>query len=311
MKSAQQPDPDFLLDCVHQGDASARQQLLSRHRARLRQMVALRGEGLSEQALIARSRRAAIVCAARNTEPTTQTAAPLAGQALALGSSRRPRAEKADQWLWAATRHRRTRLHPVLAGLQGTVAPLPDSGWGRPGGCRGRLPPAGPCQEVAGQHLKGVGRREIVIVRLRIGKGAIALIAEQGEAVCVGVEGHQVGVAIPREVGGDGAHGLQLANNGGAVRPRVGVEQSLAGPVALLCWPAAGIGNRLRTHPAEVSRLSLFRQSLEQVLQAVRFRMEPASRRSPRTPSVGPCIRRWCLGKGSTPEPIRSTWTYM
>jgi predicted nucleic acid-binding protein len=37
--------------------------------------------------------------------------------------------------------------------------------------------------------------------------------------------------------------------------------------ITLLGWPAAGIGNRLRTHPAEVSRLTLFRQSIEQVLQ--------------------------------------------
>jgi predicted nucleic acid-binding protein len=37
--------------------------------------------------------------------------------------------------------------------------------------------------------------------------------------------------------------------------------------IALLGWPVAGIGNRLRTNPAEVSRLTLFRQSIEQVLQ--------------------------------------------
>jgi predicted nucleic acid-binding protein len=37
--------------------------------------------------------------------------------------------------------------------------------------------------------------------------------------------------------------------------------------IAVLNWTAAGIGNRLRTHPAEVSRLSLFRQAIEKVLQ--------------------------------------------
>ena len=36
--------------------------------------------------------------------------------------------------------------------------------------------------------------------------------------------------------------------------------------ITLLGWPAAGIGNRLRTHPAEVSRLTLFRQAIEQIL---------------------------------------------
>jgi predicted nucleic acid-binding protein len=38
--------------------------------------------------------------------------------------------------------------------------------------------------------------------------------------------------------------------------------------ITLLSWPAAGIGNRLRTHPAEVSRLGLFRRAIEQVLQS-------------------------------------------
>jgi predicted nucleic acid-binding protein len=37
--------------------------------------------------------------------------------------------------------------------------------------------------------------------------------------------------------------------------------------ITVLGWPAAGIGNRLRTNPAEVSRLTLFRQAVEQVLQ--------------------------------------------
>jgi predicted nucleic acid-binding protein len=37
--------------------------------------------------------------------------------------------------------------------------------------------------------------------------------------------------------------------------------------MTLLNWPAAGIGNRLRTHPAEVSRLTLFRRAIEEVLQ--------------------------------------------
>jgi predicted nucleic acid-binding protein len=37
--------------------------------------------------------------------------------------------------------------------------------------------------------------------------------------------------------------------------------------ITLLNWPAAGIGNRLRTHPEEVSRLRLFRQAIESVLQ--------------------------------------------
>jgi predicted nucleic acid-binding protein len=37
--------------------------------------------------------------------------------------------------------------------------------------------------------------------------------------------------------------------------------------ITLLQRPAAGIGNWLRTHPAEVSRLSLFRHAIEAVLQ--------------------------------------------
>ncbi|HWG45321.1 MAG TPA: type II toxin-antitoxin system VapC family toxin [Gemmataceae bacterium] len=38
--------------------------------------------------------------------------------------------------------------------------------------------------------------------------------------------------------------------------------------ITLLNWPAAGIGNRLRTHPAEVNRLSRFRQAIEEVVQS-------------------------------------------
>jgi len=38
--------------------------------------------------------------------------------------------------------------------------------------------------------------------------------------------------------------------------------------IALLHWPVAGIGNRLRNHPAEVSRLSLFRRAIEGVVQS-------------------------------------------
>ncbi|MFI5459470.1 MAG: hypothetical protein ACHRXM_28935 [Isosphaerales bacterium] len=42
MKATHQPDTEELLDRAGTGDRSARQQLLARHRARLRQMVALR-----------------------------------------------------------------------------------------------------------------------------------------------------------------------------------------------------------------------------------------------------------------------------
>jgi len=41
MKSAQSPDTDDLLERLREGDESARQPLLTRHRARLRKMVAL------------------------------------------------------------------------------------------------------------------------------------------------------------------------------------------------------------------------------------------------------------------------------
>jgi predicted nucleic acid-binding protein len=37
---------------------------------------------------------------------------------------------------------------------------------------------------------------------------------------------------------------------------------------AQLGWPFAGIGNRLRTNPAEVQRLTAFRQAIDQVLQS-------------------------------------------
>jgi predicted nucleic acid-binding protein len=37
--------------------------------------------------------------------------------------------------------------------------------------------------------------------------------------------------------------------------------------ITLLNWSAAGIGNRLRTNPTEVRRLTLFRQAIEKVLQ--------------------------------------------
>src|SRR5439155_5797347 len=37
---------------------------------------------------------------------------------------------------------------------------------------------------------------------------------------------------------------------------------------ALFGWPFAGIGNRLRTHPAEVQKLTAFRQAIDQVLQS-------------------------------------------
>ncbi len=36
----------------------------------------------------------------------------------------------------------------------------------------------------------------------------------------------------------------------------------------LLKWPVQGIGNRLRTNPAEVQKLSLFRLALDEVLQS-------------------------------------------
>jgi predicted nucleic acid-binding protein len=38
--------------------------------------------------------------------------------------------------------------------------------------------------------------------------------------------------------------------------------------ITLLNWPVAGIGNRLRTHPTEVSRLNRFRQAIEEVAQS-------------------------------------------
>jgi predicted nucleic acid-binding protein len=37
---------------------------------------------------------------------------------------------------------------------------------------------------------------------------------------------------------------------------------------ALLGWPFAGIGNRLRNHPAEVLKLTAFRQAIDQLLQS-------------------------------------------
>src|SRR5207248_4473989 len=37
---------------------------------------------------------------------------------------------------------------------------------------------------------------------------------------------------------------------------------------ALFGWSFAGIGNRLRTHPAEVQKLTAFRQAIDQVLQS-------------------------------------------
>ncbi len=37
---------------------------------------------------------------------------------------------------------------------------------------------------------------------------------------------------------------------------------------ALLGWPFAGIGNRLRTNPADVRKLTAFRQAIDQVLQS-------------------------------------------
>jgi predicted nucleic acid-binding protein len=36
----------------------------------------------------------------------------------------------------------------------------------------------------------------------------------------------------------------------------------------LLGWPFAGIGNRLRTNPAEVQKLTAFRQAIDQILQS-------------------------------------------
>jgi predicted nucleic acid-binding protein len=38
--------------------------------------------------------------------------------------------------------------------------------------------------------------------------------------------------------------------------------------MTLFHWPPAGIGNRLRTHPADVARLSHFRSAVESVLQS-------------------------------------------
>lgn len=35
---------------------------------------------------------------------------------------------------------------------------------------------------------------------------------------------------------------------------------------ALFTWPFAGIGNRLRTHPAEVKKLTAFRQAIDRIL---------------------------------------------
>jgi predicted nucleic acid-binding protein len=37
---------------------------------------------------------------------------------------------------------------------------------------------------------------------------------------------------------------------------------------ALFGWPFAGIGNRLRTHPSEVQKLTAFRQAIEAILQS-------------------------------------------
>jgi predicted nucleic acid-binding protein len=37
---------------------------------------------------------------------------------------------------------------------------------------------------------------------------------------------------------------------------------------ALWGWPFAGIGNRLRTHPTEVQKLTAFRQAIDQVLHS-------------------------------------------
>jgi predicted nucleic acid-binding protein len=38
--------------------------------------------------------------------------------------------------------------------------------------------------------------------------------------------------------------------------------------IALFGWSAAGIGNHLRTHPAEVQKLTAFRQAVDQLLQS-------------------------------------------
>jgi predicted nucleic acid-binding protein len=38
--------------------------------------------------------------------------------------------------------------------------------------------------------------------------------------------------------------------------------------IQLLGWPPQGIGNRLRTNPAEVQKLDLFRRALDEVLQS-------------------------------------------
>jgi predicted nucleic acid-binding protein len=37
---------------------------------------------------------------------------------------------------------------------------------------------------------------------------------------------------------------------------------------ALFGWPFAGIGNRLRTHPVEVQKLTAFRQAIDRILQS-------------------------------------------
>jgi predicted nucleic acid-binding protein len=37
---------------------------------------------------------------------------------------------------------------------------------------------------------------------------------------------------------------------------------------ALFGWPFSGIGNRLRAHPAEVQRLTAFRQAIDSILQS-------------------------------------------
>src|SRR5205807_2013809 len=37
---------------------------------------------------------------------------------------------------------------------------------------------------------------------------------------------------------------------------------------SLFGWPFAGIGNRLRTHPTEVQKLTAFRQAIEQLLRS-------------------------------------------
>jgi predicted nucleic acid-binding protein len=38
--------------------------------------------------------------------------------------------------------------------------------------------------------------------------------------------------------------------------------------ISLLGWPTLGIGNRLRTNPAEVTKLHAFRQAVEQILRS-------------------------------------------